>query len=431
MNQSTHTRPTSIATLLKVGLLANAFEWYEFSVFGYLSAIMGKLFFQSDLAISELLQVFTLLATSYFMRPIGSIFFGRLGDRYGRRESLKLSLILMTVPTIFIGLIPTYAQAGLVATGLLIFLRMIQGFAMGGELPATACYVFEAAPSRYRSLLCSTGGVAARLNLLLGSFTTYLLMQTFDEPTLLAWGWRIPFWLGMPLTVFIAYIRNGIEETPVFSKLQTSATHHHIPWKKLLPRLMQAISLCVFLNVGFPILTIWMPFYLNYFLNIPLSTATLLNTFSLFAMIIACLIVGHISQKHGYKTLFIVGLFLTFVLTLPIFKGFQMSSDFRVLLGLQCIFALLISLSQGTFVEMINDLFSPEMRSLGVSLAFIIPASLVGGTVPLLCSYVIHKTGWLLFPAAYIMFSSVVALPAALKLATPKTSLPIGRDNVH
>jgi MHS family proline/betaine transporter-like MFS transporter len=424
MNQTHHTRPTSISTLLKVGLLANAFEWYEFSVFGYLSAVIGKLFFQSDQPITELLQVFTLFATSYFVRPIGSIFFGRLGDQRGRRYSLKLSLILMTVPTIFIGLLPTYNQTGLLATCLLVALRMIQGFAMGGELPTTACYVFESAPSRYKSVLCSTVGIAAKLGLLLGSFTTYLLMQSFDEATLLSWGWRIPFWLGMPLTLFIAYIRNGIEETPVFEKINPSTVQKHVAWPQLLPRLVQAISLCIFLNVGFPILTIWMPFYLNHFLNIPLNTATLINTLTLLVMIIACLGIGYISQYKGYKALFIIGLFLTFLLVTPIFKGFQLYPDFKTLLGLQCIFALLVSLSQGTFVGMINDLFKPEMRSLGVSLAFILPAAFIGGTVPLICSYVIHKTGWLLFPAIYIMLSSVIALPAALKLTDPQPIHP-------
>jgi MFS transporter, MHS family, proline/betaine transporter len=407
----------STANLIKIGLLANAFEWYEFSVFGYLSAVIGKLFFQSDTPIALLLQVFTLFAVSYLIRPIGSLFFGILGDYRGRRYSLRLSLILMTVPTIFIGLIPTYHQVGISATWMLIALRMLQGFAMGGELPATACYVFESAHPQNKSLFCATVGTATKIGLLLGSFTTYLLVKYLDPATLLDWGWRIPFWLGAPLTFFIAYIRRNIQETHDFSYIKKQQKTVQIKrWDALRGPLTQSIPLCIFLNVGFPILTIWMPFYLTTFLNIPPNLANLLNTISLCAMVPLCLGAGYVSQFIGYRSLLSGSILATIMLSIPIFWGLQFYKDFWPLMGLQLVLALLCSVGQGTFVEVIGNLFTPSVRSLGMSLSFILPAALVGGTVPLLCTQVIHQTGFLMFPAFYIVLSGLIALPAALQL---------------
>jgi MHS family proline/betaine transporter-like MFS transporter len=412
----------STANLLKIGLLANAFEWYEFSVFGYLSAVIGQLFFQSDTRIAELLQVFTLFAVSYLIRPLGSLCFGMLGDRRGRRYSLRLSLILMTVPTVFIGLLPTYTQVGISATVMLIGLRMIQGFAMGGELPATACYVFEAAPPQNKSLFCATVGTATKVGLLLGSCTTYLLIRYFDQATLLDWGWRIPFWLGAPLTFFIAYIRRNIQETADFDRIEASNKTQSINWYELKRPLIQAISLCTFLNVGFPILTIWMPFYLNTFLAIPMNLANLLNTISLCTMVPLCLGAGYLSKYIGYRSLFVGSIIATLILSVPIFWGLQTYTDFAHLMAFQFALALCASIGQGIFVEMVGDLFPPKVRSLGFSLSFILPAALIGGTIPLLCTHVIHKTGWLMFPAFYIILSGLVALPAALMLKRPAYS---------
>jgi MHS family proline/betaine transporter-like MFS transporter len=420
-------KSTSFYNLLKIGLLANAFEWYEFAVFNYLSITIGQLFFKADQPIIELLRVFSLFAMSHLIRPIGSLTFGLIGDRLGRRYALNLSLILMTVPTVLIGLLPTYEQIGVIATFALMLLRLVQGFAMGGELPATACYVFETAESRYKSFLCSAVGAAPKIGLLWGSLTTYLLMQAFDEKALLDWGWRIPFLLGVPITFFIAYIRRNIQETADFSNLQLKTTARSI-WGNMrldamMQPLIQGLLICVFLNVGYPVLTSWMPFYLHKFLEVPLRRAQLINTLALCVMIPLCLSAGYLSKRFGYRRLLVINIIATLILIIPLFKGLQMgASHFGVLLALQIVFAGLTSISQGLFFEMVNRLFEPEHRSLGVSLVSTLPAALIAGTVPFVCSYVIYKTGWLLFPAVYILISGLVALPATLKLKDMATN---------
>ncbi len=405
---------TSSYHLIKIGLLANAFEWYEFSVFNYLSVFIGKIFFQSALPIHELLKVFSLFTISYFIRPIGSIFFGLLGDRYGRRDSLKLSLILMTVPTIFIGFLPQSQSFSVHTTYALIFLRMVQGFAMGGELPATACYIFEASPIRHRSFLCAVVGTAPKIGLLLGSLVTYLLIYFFDENSLLDWGWRIPFWLGIPLTLFIAYTRGSIQET--------MDTQHVRPftWKNftnILPTLIKTLQIASFLNVGFPIVAIWMPCYLNHFLKLSLQDANFLNTLTLCFMVPVCLLSGFFAQFFGYRKPLIASILMTFFFVIPLFKFLVAYATGSLLIFIPlCLLAILTGIGQGLFVEIFNDAFPIHMRSLGVSLTCTLPAAFIGGTIPLVCSYVISQTGWLMFPAVYIVISCLFALPAAFTL---------------
>jgi MFS transporter, MHS family, proline/betaine transporter len=414
-------KSTAFYNLLTIGLLANAFEWYEWAVFNYLSVHIGKLFFQADEPIIELLRVFSLFAISHLIRPVGSVAFGLIGDRLGRRYALNLSLILMTVPTVLIGLLPTYAQMGIIATIALMVLRLVQGFAMGGELPATACYVFEAAEARHKSFLSSAVGAAPKIGLLWGSLTTYLLMYALDEQALLSWGWRIPFLLGVPITLFIAYIRRNIQETVEFATMYQKSpiipigSKHWL--KEMMPPLIQGLLICVFLNVGYPILTSWMPFYLHTFLEVPLKTAQLVSTLVLCVMIPLCLSAGYLAQRFGYKKLLVANIVATMILIIPLFQGLKMSaSNLRLLFALQIVFAILTSITQGLFFEMVNRLFKPEYRSLGVSLVSTLPAAFIAGTVPVLCSYVIYKTGWLLFPAVYVLISGFIALPAALKL---------------
>jgi MHS family proline/betaine transporter-like MFS transporter len=400
--------------LLQLALLANAFEWYEFSIYGFLSTFIGKLFFDSNHPTIGLIQAFMSLALGYFVRPLGALFFGLAGDSIGRRYSIRLSLILMAVPTVLIGLLPTYSQAGIYATCALLILRMIQGFAVGGELPLTACYVFESAHPRYKSILCSATAIGPIVGILLASCTILSLTAYFDINTILNWAWRIPFLLGLPLTLFIAYVREKIQETPVFSQIQAVDIGNYS--STFVKRLLQGICLFTFFYIEGPIMMIWMPFYLTHFLGVPLKMAHLSHTLGLLALVIGYFVCGSISQQWGYKKLLVSSIVVSLLLVVQLFKGLQISSSLMSLVALQAVLGLLVSSSNGLFVEIVGHLFKPETRCLGTSLTCALPAALIGGTVPLVCTYVIHQTGWVLFPAFYIMAGALIALPAALCL---------------
>jgi MHS family proline/betaine transporter-like MFS transporter len=405
--------------LLKLSLLANAFEWYEFSVYGYLSALIGQLFFDKD-PTTGLLKAFLSLAMGYLARPLGSFYFGMHGDQHGRRYALRLSLLLMAIPTALIGLLPAYDQGGLLSTGILLCLRVMQGFAAGGESPGIACYVFEGATQKYKSILCSSAAVGPSIGMLLGSGVVSLVMAGYDQETLLAWAWRIPFLVSIPLSLFISYFRSTLPETPEFAnkKYIESTT---LSWKALTTPLLTAWCIFAWFNAESAILKIWMPFYLHHFLGISLSTANLTNTLVLMSLVPLYLLCGLFAQKWGYKRTLMLSIIACLVFTLPLFYALQKYAQFLPLLLIQLGLALIVSSSNGLYVEIVGNLFSFRNRNLGIGLACTLPATIIGGTVPFVCTYILHKTEWLLFPAFYMMGLALLALPFAWYLTSSHT----------
>jgi MFS transporter, MHS family, proline/betaine transporter len=403
--------------LLKVGLLANAFEWYEFSIFGFLASIIGVIFFKADQPILQVIQAFSVFSLSYVARPIGSIFFGMLGNKIGQPRAMRISLILMAIPTILIGLLPAYDQIGSIATALLVMLRLVQGFAAGGELPVSICYVLDLASGHasHKSILCSSIAIGQTIGILCGSLITSLLVTSCSQATLLDWGWRIPFLLGIPMSLVIAYIRQASQQPhPVSHKHAFSISQQ---WSQLQKPLLKAVCLLSFLILSYYIIAIWMPVYLHTFLGVAPQIAYPINTFVLAMILPFYLTMGYFSQRFGYRRVIVTNTLIMLSIVFPVFIGLQLRPSFSLLCGLQLLFAFFAS-TTGLFVEVLGELFPAHTRSLGVSLACTLPSTFIGGTAPLVCSYMIHKTGWLLFPAFYILFFGLLALPVALQLKT-------------
>ncbi len=415
--------------LLKIGLVANVLEWYEFSVYGYLAGTMGQLFLQSAQPITALIQAYSLFTISYLARPLGSFVWGYIGDKIGRSPSLKASLLLMSVSTAAIGFLPTYEQVGFLATGSLLILRLISGFAASGELPTSGCYVFEAAEPKQRSLLCSTVAIGTIIGLLSGSLVATLLFWYFDQKTILAWAWRIPYLLSIPITLWIAYLRRAIHEpdrnTPSRSAISKTAAPFSSLFKASKSKLLQMGLLIAFEEVCPYVLLLWLPAYLVHFLNVPSSIAQFYNTVMLIALAAFCLFAGYLSGRVGYKRLLITHMLALTFLSYPLFQALQQAS-YGVLFGIHLVFAYLLSGVSGVSWEMLGDAFPKAVRCSGMSLAFTLPAAIFGGTAPLICTWLTDKTGLLLFPAFYMIAFGLLALPAALRLKSepPSQSTP-------
>ncbi len=405
--------------LLKVGLVANLFEWYEFSIFGYLAGLIGQLFFkQTEHPIIGLIYAYEVFALSFIIRPFGGLFFGLLGDRIGRGAALRLTLVMMSIPTFLIGMLPTYHQAGLFAIISLCVLRLIQGFSAGGELPTTACYILDASTAGKRSLLCSLIVASPKLGILMASFTSFLLFSCFDQLTLLAWAWRIPFLMGIPLTLLILYIRAAIDE-PTFVKQPATQEmpSHSLTWQSQLIPFCKSIVLVSFGAVYFYTILMWLPTYLNLFLKVPIEVSYAMPTIALCFIIPLYVVVGYLSQRFGYKKLILTSTCAILALIIPLFKAFQWYHDSRfILFALQLTLALIYVGVDGVLVEILGELFPEKNRSVSFGVAWALSAAFAGGTTPLLFSYVIHKTGWLLFPAFYIGALALCALPVVISL---------------
>lgn len=392
--------------LLQIGITSNILEWYEFMAYAYLATVIGHIFFNATSNVIALIQVFAVFSIGYLARPVGSLYFGRRADKFHAGISLKYSLILMTIPTFLIGLLPTYDTIGYSATFLLLILRIIQGFAAGGELPISASYLYSASPNDMkRVFFCSLPYFGSGVGILLASFVVYLLYVFFSTETVNHWAWRIPFMLGLPISLIILYLRKDIPST-----INTINPLKPVIHKKYLGKIIKGILMVAFLEANVYILFVWMPSYLQSFLGVAHNVAMVVNVCGLIVLTSTVLFFSYIGQYTNYKRSYIIGVIFLTLSLYPLLLILQHIHTFWVLLGVQLIFAILLGAVNGNTLFLICDSFPPEIRNRGMAISITFPPAFVGGTAPLLCSYFIHVWHFNNFPGLYIMLLGIVTL---------------------
>src|SRR5580700_378760 len=207
------------------GTIGNVLEWYDFGVYGYFATTMSQLFFPGDDKTISLLKAFAVFGVGFVMRPVGSVLFGIYGDRFGRRLALSAVIFLMAFSTVAIGLLPTYAQAGVLAPILLVVFRLLQGLSAGGEWGGSTSYIVEYAPEGRRGFIGSWQQFSVGGGFLLGSLSATIMNFTLAPATLASVGWRVPFLLGILLGGLGAYLRWRLADTPKFTDIEE---HHAI-----------------------------------------------------------------------------------------------------------------------------------------------------------------------------------------------------------
>jgi MFS transporter, MHS family, proline/betaine transporter len=431
-------RQKSIIPLLKIGLVANIFEHYEISIYTYMAAILGQLFFAFSDTTEAVLKALLASSLSYVVKPLGGLYFGWLGDRYGRRFALKYSLIMVALPAALIGLLPTWQTGGFLASGLLISLRMMQGFASGGEGPITASYVFESSPPHYRNLLCNVVHVSALLGILVASAVSNCLFYYFSKEEILTGAWRIPFLIGLLLIGGIAWIRRLIVEPELqgFSpdkftssnslvSQQTAKNLSQPPFFSVtssLQLLAAFMVLAFFLIAAHTVFSGWFSFYLSRALHYPQEITSITHTLTVLMRVILCLIVGYLSRFIQVNYFVMLSLLLTLSFTFPLFLLLESTPSFLVALTVQLLFVVFLSGLDGTFVWILATLFPRASRCRGMSWTYTGLSTILAATTHSLCFYMATKGGIPLFPAFYIVFSGLLALPAAIYLFCRKNT---------
>ena len=197
-------------------ILGNLLEWYDFAVYGFLAAIIGKNFFPNANEIVQLLSAFAAFGVGFLVRPLGAVIIGRIGDLKGRKTSLTLTMFLMAAGTVAIGCLPTFQSIGLLAPILLVLARLVQGFSAGGEWAGATAFIVEWAPEKRRGFFGSLQQSTVAAGLLMGSLVAAFLKSVLKAEQMLDWGWRLPFLLGAILGPVGLYMRRNLEETPAY-----------------------------------------------------------------------------------------------------------------------------------------------------------------------------------------------------------------------
>lgn len=405
------------------GAFGNILEWYDFAIFGFIAPIIGTLFFPEDDAISGLIKIYGIFAAGYLMRPLGGVVFGFVGDKYGRKKALQLSIFMMAIPTVLVGCLPTHEQLGVTATLLLILLRLLQGISVGGEVIGSVSFLVEIAPPEKKGVQGSWTLFSAIGGILLGSLVVTLMNNTLGNEIMLAWGWRIPFLGGILILVIGSWLRTGLVESPDFLKEQKKGSLSQAPlteiFSKMIGRIFQLSGVLLLYSTSFYMLFVWMPTYLSKIVTPPVSHALMVNTISLVLLLCVIPIAGTLSDRFGRKNILIVATVVMGISVYPLFKVID-QGDLLTALGTQLVFAILVGFVQGPALALMTEMFPTRVRYTGIGISFNLVMAVFGGTSPLVSTWLIQKTGDLASPAIYLIIMSGLSLIGLLTLKTGK-----------
>ncbi|TCP47241.1 MHS family proline/betaine transporter-like MFS transporter [Tamaricihabitans halophyticus] len=393
--------------------IGSVVEWFDVAVYGYLAAVLGVVFFPTGNSTTQLLSSFAVFGVAFVVRPLGGVFFGTLGDRIGRQRTLAWVIILVSVATLGIGLLPTYAAIGLAAPIMLVFLRLLQGFSAGGEMGGASVFVTEFAPAKRRGYLVSWVEMGCILGFLLGSSVVLLLNVTLTEEQMHGWGWRIPFLIAGPLGVVGLYIRSKLEETPEFVALRERGGVSKRPLRESItqhwPAILRTAGFALFQNVALYVILTFMPTFQSETLG---YSSVLASVSSVLSMIVICALIpltGALSDRWGRRPVLGASCVLTIVAAYPLFLLMDQGSPTMAVLahiGLGIVLAIFL----GPTLIAMNELFTTKVRYGGFSLGYNISVSAFGGTAPFVVVLLVDQTGNNAAPGLYIIAAAIITL---------------------
>jgi MFS family permease len=298
---------------LSLAALGGALEFYDFVVYVFFAPVLGQLFFPADMPDwLRMLQTFGIFAAGYLARPLGGVLIGHFGDRLGRKRMFTLSIFLMAVPTLAIGLLPTYAAIGIGAPLLLLLMRILQGAAIGGEVPGAWVFVAEHVPAQRFGLAIGTLTAGLTVGILLGSLMAGAINTAYAPADVAQFAWRIPFILGGVFGLVSVYLRRFLQETPVFQEMSARrAIARELPLKTVLrehrAETMLALALTWVLTGGIVVVILFTPAYLQQAFHVPAVYALRANTIATIMLIAGCLFFGWASDRAGTRAAMIAG----------------------------------------------------------------------------------------------------------------------------
>lgn len=398
------------------GISGNVLEWYDFAVYGYFAPAIGRHFFPSDDPAASLIAAFGVFAAGFLMRPIGGLVFGHIGDRFGRSHALLLSCLAMAIPTFLIGILPGHAHIGVAAPVLLVLLRMAQGLAVGGEYTTSAVYLVESAPPNHRGLVGSWTPFGATAGVLLGSAVGSVATWALSPAAIDSWGWRVPFWIGLAVGIAGLAVRRHLPETaPTADRDADNASPVKEAFLSQWRTILQLASLNAFLAVGFYLAFVFSVTYLEEFVHVPDTRAFAINTASMIVLLGVIPVSGALSDRIGRKPLLVGASATGVVLGWPLLWLMHQPQPTSILTG-QLGFALLVGLFGGVIPTAMTEALPPRVRCTAVSVAYNLCVGILGGTTPMVATYLIERSHNDLSPAYYVMAAAAISLAAALTL---------------
>ena len=399
-------KPSALRTAL-AGLIGNVLEWFDFAVYGYFAGDIGRQFFPQSSAAAQQMLAFAVFALGFFARPVGSLVLGMTGDRIGRRALLTLSIGLMGGSTLVIGLLPTYAQIGVAAPLLLLAMRLVQGFSVGGEFTGSMVFTTEASSPLARGLVSSSTAAGVTIGFILGSGAAWLINLLLAPSQVASWGWRVPFIFSVLFCIGGWLLRRGLQETA--EGLKAIANRPPILASLLADRMamLRTFGIVATTNAAY---------YLTFTYMVERRKShsggaefLLANTLSLIVVLAAKPFGGWLSDRVGRRKLMLVLTVAIIAFIYPVFLLMLYGTAPKFVLG-QILLAVPIGMALGLQGAMVVEIFPLRTRVTSMSLAYSITLALAGGTAPLVSAWLIETFHQPLAPAFYVMLHGILGL---------------------
>jgi MHS family proline/betaine transporter-like MFS transporter len=394
--------------VLAAASIGNALEWYDILVYGYFAVTISKLFFPTADPTTALLLAFGTFGVSYLVRPLGALVLGAYADRAGRRAAMLVSIVIMTIGTGLMAIMPTYSTVGIVAPIAVLIARLLQGFAVAGEFGSATAFLVEHTTDR-KGFFASFQWFGQGLAAVLASFFGVVLFTWLTTEQLDSWGWRLPFFFGLLIGPIGLYIRKHVGETPEFREQGPAKAPVREMFAEHWDRLLMCIGI-VILSTSSNYIILYMPTYAIKQLHLPQSlgfTATLLGGILL---TFGAPFFGHLSDRVGRVRLMVIVSLLFAVSAYPAFVLLVANPSLAGIVAIVCWLSLLKAAYSGTLPSLMAELFPISTRSTGIALSYNISVPIFGGFAPFIAAWLVAETGSPLAPSFYLIATSVLSL---------------------
>lgn len=400
--------------IVTAAMIGHILEFFDFTIYAVFAAELGAIFFPMESEFAQLLSSLAVLAVGFFMRPIGGAVFGHIGDKFGRRTALTISVVGMAFATLLIALLPTYKDVGIIAAVMLVSLRLIQGLCVGGEGAGASIFVLEHLQKVKPGLIGGIVNSALTIGILLAIFTGLILHNTMEgNPDL----WRYAFVIGGVMGIAGLYLRLTVEETPVFEAMQQKHQILELPIKTVFTKNFKSVLLTIAVGgltgcSGYLVMTFVDIFYKSV-MALPPKESLVYAVYANILLIVFLPLAGIFSDKIGYAKTISYGSFIAICTSTPIFMLMGSDSQFFAYSGITMLSAVVSIIYAPLYPFMLN-LFTPEQRYSGIACSLNIGIALFGGTSSMICLSLVKATGLSYAPAFYWSAMSAMFLIAIM-----------------
>jgi MHS family proline/betaine transporter-like MFS transporter len=396
--------------VVTAGVVGNVLEWYDFTIYGFFAPILAAQFFPAGDRTVSLLAAFGAFAVGFLMRPVGAVIFGHIGDRYGRARALLISVAMMAIPTVLMGLLPTYASIGIGASILIVVLRMFQGIAVGGEFTSSIVFLGEHAPPRRRGFVASFAMFAATTGVMLGSAVGGAISNLLSPEALAAWGWRAAFISGIAVAIVGVIIRRNMFDTPA---RRPEASPVRIAFRDHGWQVLRVFGLNMAPAATYYLLFVYAATWIAETTPVARATALDLTTLSILTFLAVAPLAAWASDRFGRKLMLVAGMSACLLLAHPLAELMQRGDAASVAAG-QMTFAALLAVYMASIPATMCEMFPHHVRVSAVSVGYGLAYALFGGTAPAVAVWLMSRTGNEVVLAWYIVAVTTVSLTIAL-----------------